>query len=137
MRRVVALPAFVLVAAACSNNVFDLEIGQCFDDPDSFDEVANVAIVDCAEPHDNEVYYLFDLAGGDFPGDAGLGDSAVDGCLDQFDGYVGVDYASSVLDIRYLIPTAETWRDGDREVVCILYQLDNGELTGSMRGAGV
>lgn len=53
MRRVSALLVVALTAAACSNNVFDLAVARCFDDPDSFDEVANVENVDCAEPHDN------------------------------------------------------------------------------------
>lgn len=137
MKRVVALLVLALATTACSNNVFDLEVGQCFNDPDSFDEVANVEIVDCTEPHDNEVFHLFDIADGSFPGDTGVSESAVEGCLAQFDGYVGLDYASSVLDIRYLVPTSETWSDGDREVVCILYHLNNEKLTGSMQGSAV
>ncbi len=137
MKRIVALLALALVATACSGNVFDLEVGQCFDNPNTFDEVANVDIVDCAEPHDNEVYHLFDLADGAFPGDASAGDSAIEGCLATFDGYVGADYAESILDIRYLVPTSDTWSNGDREVVCILYHLNDDKLTGSMRGSGV
>ncbi len=137
MKRTVALLAFALAAAACSGNVFDLEVGQCFNDPDSFEEVANVDIVECAEPHDNEVFELFDIPDGDFPGDVAVGETAVEGCLAAFDPYVGRDYASSAYDIRYLVPTSDTWSSGDREVVCILYDLNGAALTGSVRGSGL
>jgi len=137
MRRVVMLLAGALILAACSGNVFDLEVGQCFDEPDSLDEVSNVEIVDCTEAHDNEVYHLFDLPDGDFPGDIAVGEAAVEGCLGTFEGYVGLDYESSALDIRYLIPTADSWSDGDQEVVCYLVDLNGAQLTGSMKGSGV
>lgn len=137
MKRNLALLAFAVIAVACGGNVFELEVGQCFDDPDSFDEVANVEIVECAEPHDNEVYELFDLPDGDYPGDTTIEDNAVDGCLAAFDVYVGRDYASSSLDMRFLVPTPDTWGSGDREVVCVLYDLNGAQLTGSVQGTGI
>ena len=73
--RIVALLVFALVASACSSNVFDLSVGDCFDDPDNFAEVSNVPMVDCSEPHHNEVYYLQDLPDGDFPGDSSVENS--------------------------------------------------------------
>ncbi len=134
--RMTLLLALALMTAACSGNVFDLEVGQCFDDPDSFDEVANVDIVDCAEPHDNEVYHVFDLADGDYPGLAAVEADAGDGCLAQFEPFVGRDYASSQLDVRYLYPTPETWDEGDREIVCSLFDLSGDPMTGSQQGSG-
>ena len=137
MKRILAVLAFALVAAACSGNVFELEVGQCFDDPDSFDEVSNVEIVECATAHDNEVYELFDIPDGDFPGTTTVEEAAVEGCLAAFDPYVGRDYASSSLDVRYLVPTEDTWSSGDREVVCVLYDLNGAQLTGTVQGTSI
>ncbi len=135
--RITLVLALALVAAACSGNVFDLEVGDCFDDPDSFDEVANVDLVDCADPHDNEVYHLFDLADGAFPGLSTVETNAAEGCLEAFEPFVGRDYATSQLDIRYLYPTSETWDNGDREVVCAVFDLTGAQMTGSQRGSGI
>lgn len=134
--RMTLLLALALLAAACSGNVFDLEVGQCFNDPDSFDEVANVDIVDCEEPHDNEVYHLFDLADGSYPGLDAVESDAVDGCLAAFEPFVGRDYQTSELDIRYLYPTPDTWDDGDREIVCALFDLSGAQMTGTERNSG-
>ena len=135
--RMMLVLTVALIATACSGNVFDLEVGQCFDDPDDFGEVANVDIVDCEEPHDNEVYHLFDIPDGDYPGASAVDSEAVDGCLAAFDAYVGTEYLDSRLEIRYLYPSSDTWGQGDREVVCSLYDFEDKQLTGSMRGSGI
>lgn len=132
--RVTLLLALAIVVAACSGNVFDLEVGQCFNDPDSFDEVANVDIVDCEEPHDNEVYHLFDLADGDYPGTTAVEGEAIDGCLEAFEPFIGREYATSQFEVRYLYPTPETWDDGDREIVCAVFDLSGNQVTGSAEG---
>jgi len=134
--RMTLLLALAITAAACSGNVFDLEVGQCFDDPDSFSEVSNVEIVDCDEPHDNEVYHLFDLADGDYPGQSTVETQAAEGCLEAFEPFVDRDYATSQLDVRYLFPTSETWDNGDREIVCSLFDLTGAQMTGSQQGSG-
>ena len=134
--RIALLLALGLITAACSGNVFDLEVGQCFNDPDSFDEVANVDIVECSEPHDNEVYHVFDLADGDYPGLSAVETDAADGCLSAFEPFVQRDYQTSELDIRYLYPTPDTWDNGDREIVCALFDLSGNQMTGSAQGSG-
>ncbi len=123
------LAVLVLVAGACGANAFELETGQCFNEPDS-EEVLNVAIVDCSEPHDLEVYQTADLPDQIF--DPAVVDSdAFEICLAAFDGFVGTPYADSELDIYYLIPSEESWSEGDREVVCAVYDLSGNQLTGT------
>ena len=129
--------AFV-VAACGGGNVFDLSVGTCFDDGDATQtEVSDVPIVDCADSHDNEVYYLFDLPDGSFPGEDVVDNAAFDGCLAAFEQYVGRDYQSSDLGLTYLTPTRGSWDQDDREVVCVLYDFELGRLDGSMKGSGV
>lgn len=139
MKRLAAL--LILIAALATScqagNVFSLSPGDCFNDPSATDEVSDVEIVDCTEPHDNEVYSTFDIPGSDFPGVASVQSSAADGCTDAFDAYVGRDYFSSSLEISALTPTDQSWDQGDREVVCFLFDLNGARLTTSVKGTGI
>jgi hypothetical protein len=138
MSKISTLGIAVLAAvalASCSGSVFSLDVGDCFDLPSSV-EVSDVDKVDCSEPHDHEVYRLFDVPNGSYPGDALLDESASDGCFDSFSSYVGRGYPSSSLDVTWLRPTSESWDQGDREIVCILYDFDYDKLVGSMEGSG-
>ncbi len=129
-----SLVALALVLAACGGNAFELETGQCLNEPDS-EEVIDVEIVDCAEPHDLEVYRTDDLPDQNF--DPALIDSlSFEICLDAFDGFVGTPYVDSELDIYYLVPSEESWSEGDREVVCAVYDLSGAQLTGSAENIG-
>jgi hypothetical protein len=135
-----AVLALAIVLAACSENVTDLGVGDCFDDVDGIDgsgEITDVPVVDCTEPHDNEVFHTYDLPGDDYPGQDAILADAQGSCVGAFENYVGTDYASSRLDIFPIYPTPDGWADGDdRTVVCSLYDLELAQLTGSMRGAG-
>ena len=125
-----------LLAVACSS-VLSLEVGTCFDDPETFTEVTDVPIVDCAEPHDNEVIANFDIAGATYPGDDTVNRQAEVGCLERFEPYVGTAYADSIYEIGWLTPTASSWDDaGDREVICFVYDLTLAKITGSVEGSG-
>ena len=127
--RSASLVALALFVTSCGGNAFELETGQCLNEPDS-EEVINVEIVDCAEPHDLEVYRTADLPEQTF--DPVVIDSAsFEICLDGFDGFVGTPYVDSELDIYYLVPSEESWADGDREVVCAVYDLSGDQLTGT------
>lgn len=127
----------VATADIGSGDVFQLEVGQCFDDPDEFGVISDVEMIDCAEPHDNEVYALFDLPAGPFPGVSIVEGEALEGCMAAFEPYVGLDYASSILDYTWLTPTPRSWENDDREIVCVLYDLDLKKLTESMKDSGV
>jgi hypothetical protein len=133
--RILALLAFALVATACSGNVFDLAVGDCFDDPGNFEEVSNVPMVECSRPHHNEVYFLYDLPAGSYPGDDRVAESADSVCLDRFDSFVGTDYEASVLDYAYFVPTRDTWGQGDRKVICLVYHLEGEKLRGTARNS--
>ncbi len=133
----IAAVTLVLVAACGEGNVFSLDVGQCFEDPGAASEVSDVKTVDCETPHDLEVYALFDIEGDDFPGESAVEESAVQGCYLRFSDYVGRDYETSMLDFSWLVPTSQSWGQGDREVVCTLYDLGEQPLTGSMKDSGV
>ncbi len=137
MKQVRSLVVAALVLSACggSGTVFTLEVGTCFDDTEE-SQVSSVPEVDCAEPHDNEVFAVFDYPETDtFPGNEALDAAATDLCIAQFEDYVGTAYIDSTLEVFPIIPTEASWDDGDREVICALYNNDFSKLTGSMRGS--
>jgi len=138
MRRFTSSLALLLalgLITGCASGVLTLDVGTCFDDPESFDEVTDVPVVDCADPHDNEVIGNFDLPDGGYPGDDVVADRAQTGCLGRFEPYVGVDYASSIYDLGWFTPTADSWDAGDREVICFVYAVDFSRIEGSVRGS--
>jgi hypothetical protein len=128
----------VLLVAACGTPALALEVGDCFDDPDEFDEVGAVPIVDCADPHANEVYALFDHGGPDdaYPGEDALQQAAAVGCLEEFEPFIGWEYPTSEIDFGAFWPSEATWDDGDREIVCFAYEVDFSKVEGSLAGVG-
>ena len=116
-----------------------IEVGTCFNDAGdegAFD-YTELAVVDCDEAHDNEVYHLFDAPGGAaYPGNEQIAALTRDGCLQAFEPYVGKAYTDSALAILPIPPSEASWGRGDREVVCAVYDVGREELTGSVRGSG-
>lgn len=116
-------------------SVFDIKVGDCYQEPDATDFVTELTLVDCDEPHDNEIYAFGQYPADDndaFPTDEELDDFSNEFCTEAFEEYVGISYDDSIFYITYLQPTEESWEDGDREVVCILYDQD-GQMEGSKK----
>jgi hypothetical protein len=113
--------------------------GDCFEDPfggtEGWTVVDDVRVAACETPHDLEAYHSFELPEGGFPGQEAMEEAIKDGCLGAFDRFVGKPFADSDLNVTFFAPTAETWEEGDREVVCILYAMDGSPLVGSMAGS--
>jgi hypothetical protein len=119
---------------------FEIRVGDCFDDAssDASGEEASVTGVHgvpCSQPHDNEVYAVFDVGLTAFPEDGAMAEIAFDSCHERFESFVGRDYQSSALDILTLYPSHESWhRQNDREVVCAVYDVSLSKLEGTMKG---
>lgn len=131
---VVALP----LVACTSTGIFSLEVGQCFQDPGGDAEVVtDIEVVDCEEPHDNEVFHAFDLEGDDFPGQDAATAAAEDECYGAtFEDYVGQPFETSEVEVFAITPTRESWEEADdREVVCAL-KVPGERVEGSLRGSG-
>lgn len=116
-------------------DAFEIRVGDCFNDAStSASEVSDVHGVPCSEPHDNEVYAVFDVSLTEFPDEGAMGEIAFDSCLERFEAFVGRDYPSSSLDIMTLYPSRESWQQSDREVVCAAYDVSLAKLEGSVKG---
>lgn len=126
------------VVASGQIDIFQTKIGDCFDDQTAADAIDDVPGRPCVEPHDNEVFALFDTNLTSFPGQEEMFEHAFDECLTRFEAYVGEPYDSSVLEVFPIVPTLESWkRVNDREIICALYHLEGEKLVGSVKGRGI
>lgn len=127
-----------VAAPGVDQSVFALEVGTCFNDPESIDDVRSVVVVPCDQPHDNEVFALVTHPAGPddpYPGADVIAEFAVQECQGAaFTEYVGIEYARSRYFTNQLTPSDGSWRQGDREVVCILFD-PTMQLSGSVRGS--
>ena len=120
-------------------SVFSVRVGDCYDadfadNPEATDLDA-VAGIPCTDPHDNEVYAVFDIDLVSYPDEEEVSAVAFLACLERFQSFVGEEYESSVLDIQYLYPTIESFAQQDREVTCAVYHMEGDKLVGSVMGS--
>jgi len=117
-----------------STDVFTIKVGDCLNDGGVDGEVSEVPTVDCAEPHDSEAYKSIIMEDGDYPGEDAVLSQADTDCNAAFTDFVGVTYDESVLTFAYYYPTEASWEQGDREILCLIYD-EAGKTTGSLAGA--
>ena len=130
----ILLAAVAGIALAGCSNVFTLEVGDCFNG-DYEGGARAVTFVDCAEPHESEVYASIMMDDGDFPGkDAVLAQADTD-CHAEYGSFVGLSWEESVLNFGILFPSAESWALSDREILCIIYDPARTLTSGSLAGA--
>ncbi len=115
-------------------DVFSVSVGDCINDFGT-SEVSSVEAIDCAQPHDYEVYAEVTIPGDAFPGEEAVTTAANDECVAAFDAFVGLSYQESLLDFSYLAPTEESWQlNGDRLITCLIVD-PAGQTSGSLAGA--
>jgi hypothetical protein len=114
----------------------DLRVGDCFDlkDPAS-DEVGDVTAVPCTDEHEFELFFAASLPEGEFPGDPAFKTYVQANCFPAFATFVGTPYDDSELDVYWLQPTDDGWRDGDRSVQCAVYHPRIHRLKESLKGS--
>jgi Septum formation len=101
-------------------------------------EVKELPIIDCAQPHSNEIYQTVDSPDSVYPGVDALGSFARVKCLSAFEDFVGISAFDSVLTYSWLVPSLQSWNDKkDRTVLCVLARRDTQEMVGTMRGAQI
>ena len=118
-------------------SVFNVQVGDCLLDIPGGEMVADSVGVPCSEPHLFEVYYEELITGLDSFDQQAIGERADAVCFEQYEQYVGTPYESSTLDFSSLVPTSESWAQGDNEITCLIASTDGSELTGSARSSGL
>jgi hypothetical protein len=114
----------------------NLRVGDCYDlkEPEA-DEIEDVTAKPCTEAHQYELYFTGAMPEGAYPAESVFEDYVVANCDPAFTGYVGKAYQDSLLDIYWLYPTDDSWRQGDRTVQCAVYDPKIPRLTASLKGA--
>lgn len=102
-------------------DITSLAVGDCVRDMAGSGDFAPdvVDVVDCRQPHTDEVFATFQLRDGSYPGDRQVELLAGRGCDKRFAAYVGISVNRTTLDEFTVTPTKETWSfDHDRGVLC-------------------
>ncbi len=118
-------------APASLPRIFAVHTGQCLNSAPN--EMSGVHVVNCASPHDAEVFGTFRVASHRYPGTPALRRDAGLGCASRLSAYLNPELASASLTESYVYPDAGAWAAGERTVVCTIRSA-TGQLTGSVRG---
>ncbi|UUU41539.1 septum formation family protein [Streptomyces sp. NBC_00162] len=121
----------------------DLRTGDCFntnDDLKDFKEEGSdtldptVSTVPCDEPHEAEVYAVFPLPDGPYPGVKKIVSIGNEKCTatKALTDYVGDAELPDTLNIYFYGPHATSWALDDRDITCFLGYA-SGTSTGSFR----
>lgn len=149
MRAVFLVAAMIVAISGCQStprdqdaasdtptvNVLELEVGTCLNDVDQplAQDLTEVPAVDCATPHQSEVFAAIAVDGTEYPGIDSLTETAVQKCQVEFERFVGVEFSASTLNFHYYYPTTSSWAVGDRSIYCVIF--DPGvESVGTLRG---
>ncbi|WP_214110290.1 hypothetical protein [Acrocarpospora catenulata] len=115
---------------AQTSGILLIEGGECFSDPAYSPEAGErlVRYTPCALGADNQSYGFTHVPDGPYD-PAALTTFAWRSCGDRYTKL----WRGSRRDLAYypIMPTAETWADGDRDVMCAVYH-PTGRLTGSV-----
>ncbi|MGW0333852.1 DUF4190 domain-containing protein [Streptomyces sp. NPDC003011] len=100
--------------------------GECFDAPGGLEgSLYDLDEVSCAGEHDGEVFAVVRLPGGRFPGDDEVTATAEDECHALRSSYAMDAWAvPEGVDVYYILPSAESWGYGDREIICAFGDTD-------------
>lgn len=117
------------VTSGGNGSVYELQVGDCVNDLTTNVTVYDIPTTSCDLPHEGEVFAVYDLPAGAYPGDDVADEEAFNGCDERYDSYATKDVED--IQIYYLSPTEDSWLL-DRSVVCIATP-ESGTLTGSLK----
>ena len=132
-----SIAALSMTLSACSllggnTSAFNVEVGQCVQNAKS-EKISDLQVIDCAKPHQAEIFYTVELSAKQRIPEEDLSDYARDTCIDAFEGYVGRSYEESELDTTELYPSEESWATGERTIACFAISADGEPLVGSVK----
>lgn len=121
------------ITAGGSVSATALQVGDCVNGLEEQDSLLNLPGVPCAQPHEGEVFAVFDLPAGAYPGESAVNRQVNTECSGRLRAYSPAADADPAIGLFVVFPLEGNWRLGDREVVCIASALA-GPTTGSLRG---
>ncbi len=96
----------------------NLKVGDCVESLQEDKEVRGLKLVPCSGPNGGEVYAVFELPAGKWPGLTAVQTAAETGCSDRWDALKRTEEKDS--DIFYLHPIESGWSLGDRGTTCLV-----------------
>ena len=115
-------------------DAFKVKVGDCLEKPNG-SEVQDVTIIPCSQDHDFEAFAATNLEDSAYPGDAVITQKAEDFCSKEFAAFVGKPFDESGLEMTYFFPTSESWKTGDKEIVCLVGGAAGAQTKGSLKGS--
>ena len=91
--------------------------------------IEDLPVISCALPHEGEVYAVFELPAGPWPGDTQVQQQAEKRCESELDQYAAKPPAT--VEVLYLHPLRQSW-SRDRGVTCVATD-EKGATMGSIR----
>jgi hypothetical protein len=110
-----------------------LKVGDCVNNLRDSTDVLSLPGVPCAQPHEGEVFAVFDLPAGEYPGQAAVDDQVSKQCNARLSAYSPSAADDPAVGLFSVYPLQQNWVRGDREVVCIA-TATSGTATGSIKG---
>jgi hypothetical protein len=110
-----------------------LQVGDCVNDLKNSTNVLSLPGVPCTQPHEGEVFAVFDLPAGDYPGTAAVDEQVTKECTDRIEAYSPSAARDPGVGLFSVYPLEQNWNRGDRQVVCIATAA-TGTTTGSIKG---
>ena len=107
-----------------------LKPGNCVNGIQTSGSIADLPIVSCADPHEGEVYAVFTLPDGAWPGVTTVQKQAEKRCQDELETFA--PNAADTVEVFYLHPVQRTW-PRDRGVTCLATD-SRGKTTGTVGG---
>jgi len=123
----------VTTAPSTAISATELQVGDCLNDLTNSTDVSSLPSVDCTQPHQGEVFAVFDLPPGPYPGADGVDDLVSKGCNARLAEYSPGAPSDDAVGLFSVYPLEQNWERGDREVVCIA-KATSGTTTGSIKG---
>ncbi len=109
--------------------VTQLKPGTCINGINGIGSIENLPVVACTLPHEGEVYAVFELPDGPWPGDTAVQEQAEKRCNAELKTYA--PDAADTVDVLYLHPLQLSWAR-DRGVTCVATD-KSGRTVGSVR----
>jgi hypothetical protein len=114
--------------------VFSFKIGDCIKDVKEGASLDQATGVPCSESHQMEVYAETFIEDSSEARPTDFDKQGDEYCYQEFTRFVGISYEDSKLDFTYLTPSDDSWKEGDREITCLIKD-PAGAVEGSLEGS--
>lgn len=121
------------ITAGGSVSATSLRVGDCIAKLKDVTIVTSLPAVPCSTAHAGEVFAVFDLPAGPYPGEAAVDREVQRTCNARLDTYAPSTIGDAGVGLYVVYPLDRNWQAGDREVVCLATST-SGSTVGSISG---